>query len=764
MDLPRELIARIKTLTPGQLRELLEPLGPDEQASILDALLSDEGAPPSLPPKPRGRPRLHTSEERAALQREKNRRRAKEVTRAGQDIGQIPRCVDPSRRLAASKSVVQYALTYHRTLVHAELAEYHHILARKAELVVHEGGWFAMAFPRGGGKSTWCEIVVEWALLNGYKRWPLLIHATEPLSLQSFKNIKTSLSGNQLLAQDYPESVYPLQKLEGSARMAEGQRCCGEKTDVYLGADRLVLPTIPPEELDRWAKESFSDWTPRPTGGSRLTVASITGGLRGKVVTNANLERIRPDLAIADDPQTRESAKSYTQSLFRLQTLKGDIEYLSGGFGQMSLLVPGTVIYQGDMVYQMLDRSLNPEFRGETHKMMISFPSDLDFWNEYRDLRRNLLLSDSSMVPLNDFYLANRDRADAGAVVSWPALFNKSEVSGIQHAMNLYLKDPEAFASEAQNDPITDNSGDQILTPVEAMVIKQSLVPQGTVPAHCTKLAAHIDVQGNILFWSLLGSSSTFEVSVIDYGSYPDQKRWYYALSESLKGYDTEFPADAPLIQMYRAIQVLITILASRKFTREDGLEMSIDKILVDCNYEGSTVIKACSDSPFSGIVIPSTGFGVRARDIPMALRPRKAGETKGHEWIIKPKPDTPRIQYVQMNVNAWKVTLHQMFRTAIGPGSISFWKDNPHRHRMAAEHCNAETARLVTVGERSCVEFEEKPNHPDNHFFDTFVGSLVGLSILGCSVPNAQETELSDRRRTPKVVSRAALQARGRA
>ena len=42
-----------------------------------------------------------------------------------------------------------------------------------------------------------------------------------------------------------------------------------------------------------------------------------------------------------------------------------------------------------------------------------------------------------------------------------------------------------------------------------------------------------IDVQGTLLFWMLCGWEDDFTGYVIDYGTYPDQKRPYFTLRDA---------------------------------------------------------------------------------------------------------------------------------------------------------------------------------------------------------------------------------------
>ncbi len=52
------------------------------------------------------------------------------------------------------------------------------------------------------------------------------------------------------------------------------------------------------------------------------------------------------------------------------------------------------------------------------------------------------------------YYAAHRKEMDEGAVVAWPERYNVDELSAIQHAMNLKLRDELAFMAEYQQEPI----------------------------------------------------------------------------------------------------------------------------------------------------------------------------------------------------------------------------------------------------------------------------------------------------------------------
>lgn len=756
-------IALLARTDEQQFSTLLAEFAPDEQFALLDAILDAPTTPlPTSSPAPIRKQTRSDAAYTAKLERDRLRQR--KLAESGRDIGAIPQCVDPCRRHRCRFSLLEHLRTYHPATYNRPFAQYHRAAADRIETAIFDGGWFAMAMPRGGGKTAMCEGAVEWALLHGHKRWPLLIGPTEEKALASLKNLKAELSLNPLLLEDFPEVILSIAALEGSARRCEGQLCCGIPTIPYWGTHKVVLPTIPPDEWERWATQFDELGVPRPVrvGGHRVSVGGLTGSLRGLSEKTPELEMIRPDFALADDPQTRESAKSYSQSEYRRQILTGDIAYLSGGQQKMSVVVPCTVIYNGDMADQLLDRNLNPEWRAERHRMLITLPERMDLWDQYAEIRREALRENKSTEDATAFYVENQEEMDRGAEASWPERYFADEISAIQHAMNLKIRDEVSFWAEAQNEPIADAQMEAVLCPINTIMKKQTHVPQYVVPHYAQKLSAHIDVQASLLYYTVAAASLRFETAVIDYGSVPDQSRTYFTLAESLRFLSDEFPGYTPDVQLYKGIQAAIAMLATRIFKREDGAEMGIGRILVDCGYMSAVVIKACRESPFSNIVLPAQGLPIKAKDTPFSLRKRKDGESKGHGWIVKPKPDTPSVLYGQVDANMWKTQVHGMFNTEVGDGSLALWKDRAERHRMFAQHLHGENPTLVEANENKVVEWDLKPDHPDNHLFDNIANCLVGLSMQGCVLPS-QETVEEDDYRTPKVVTRESLSHRRR-
>ena len=83
-----------------------------------------------------------------------------------------------------------------------------------------DGGLFAMAMPRGSGKTSICECACIWAVLNGHRDFVCLIGSDEGHAMDMLESIKTELDSNDLLMDDYREVIKPIRCLDGIAKGA----------------------------------------------------------------------------------------------------------------------------------------------------------------------------------------------------------------------------------------------------------------------------------------------------------------------------------------------------------------------------------------------------------------------------------------------------------------------------------------------------------------------------------------------------------------
>jgi hypothetical protein len=65
--------------------------------------------------------------------------------------------------------------------------------------------------------------------------------------------------------------------------------------------------------------------------------------------------------------------------------------------------------------------------------------------------------------------------------------------------------------------------------------------------------------------------------------------------------------------------------------------------------------------------------------------------------------------------------------------GCLSLFGTNSETHRMFAEHLTSEYFVKTEARGRVVDEWKQRPEQPDNHWFDCLVGSAVAASMQGC-------------------------------
>ncbi|MBT5610095.1 MAG: hypothetical protein HOJ57_29410, partial [Lentisphaerae bacterium] len=142
--------------------------------------------------------------------KEAARARNASLSAAGRDIGGLPEVVDPERRERCRTSFRSFCEAYFMLTFHLEWSDDHLRVIAKIEQAVLHGGLFAMAMPRGSGKSSLAECACLWAMLYGHRDFVTLIGSDEGHALGMLDSIKTELESNDLLLEDFPAVCYPI--------------------------------------------------------------------------------------------------------------------------------------------------------------------------------------------------------------------------------------------------------------------------------------------------------------------------------------------------------------------------------------------------------------------------------------------------------------------------------------------------------------------------------------------------------------------------
>jgi len=654
--------------------------------------------------------------------REAKNRHERNLTESIQDIGSIPGIVNQARRDSCENDLRKYCETYHASAFDKAWGDDQLLVIQKLEQVVLRGGQIALAMPRGSGKTTLAVKASEWALLYGHRRWVALVGATSPKAIRLLRGIRTSLRFNDLLLEDFPEVCFPLRKLEGQARRAIGQKTNGIETLITWENEEIVFPTVVGSK----------------SSGSVITVAGITGDIRGQQKQLADGSIIRPDIAICDDPQTKGSASSATQTADRLGILNGDILGLAGPGVCIAVVVPITVIANRDMADQLMDRTESPEWDSVRTKMLYGEPSgeSIKLWDTYREIRHSDLLNNGDGGPAREFYGENQDAMDDGLRAGWPARMVPTDISAIQHAMDLRFRNEAAFLSEYQNQP-QESDKDDTLT-AKDLARRVGYTERYVAPATADRIVAFIDVQKEALFYVIMSFSNDYTGTIIDYGAWPEQGTTNFVYG-SIRHKLSELYRGAGFEDVLKeGLSGLCETILDRTYRDDQGDERSISRVLVDANWGQSrnAIYRWCITCKWKGIVLPSHGKFVGASTEPLnANVGRKPGIKIGTHWRISRTQETGN-RYVLYDANFWKSFVFSRFATEPGRrGSLVFYSARPHVHETIIGHCKAEYPVRVMGRGREVDEWKMQPGAPDNHWFDGIVGCHVAAGIEGCTM-----------------------------
>jgi hypothetical protein len=334
----------------------------------------------------------------------KTRSRARNLalSLAGRDIGELPEVANGPRKERAAADFRFFCDSYFPLTFSLPWSDDHLKVIARIEQAVLRGGLFALAMPRGSGKSSISECACIWAVLYGHREFVCLIGSDEGHAMDMLDAIKMELDGNDLLLDDFPEVVFPIHCLDGIANRCNGQLYRGERTHIDWTAREVVLPTVPGSKAS----------------GAIIKVAGITGRIRGMKYKRADSRTVRPSLVVLDDPQTDESARSLSQCATRESILAGAVLGLAGPGRKISGIMPCTVIRPGDMADNILSRDKHPEWSGERTKMVYAFPTDEKLWHRYAEIRAESLRNGREGVEATEFYREHREAMDAGS--RWP--------------------------------------------------------------------------------------------------------------------------------------------------------------------------------------------------------------------------------------------------------------------------------------------------------------------------------------------------------
>jgi hypothetical protein len=688
-------------------------------------------APPPEPPDDQGD---RVRQRQAAISREQSKQ--------SREIGEPIDIADVGRRESCRESLRLFCETYNPEAFALGWSEDHLRVIARIEEAATLGALYALAMPRGSGKSTICRMAALWIVSYSICRYLFLIGANKDKAEDTLTTIKTLIRFLPTYVDDFPEIAGPAIALGGIANRASGQICKGRSTLIEWASDRIVLPTVPPPA--NWtagcSTRAVREDGMAPSSGLVISTSGLTGdGIRGSLLTLSTGELVRPDFVLIDDPQTDESAHSKTQNATRKKLISADVLGMAGPGQRISAVMPCTVIAKGDCADEILDRTKNPLWRGERMKLLRSLPTNLKAWEPYFEVYdAGALAEPPDFTEANAYYLAHRAELDAGAEASWAERKLDEEVSAVQHAMHLYHRDRWAFFSEYQNDPLTEDTG-PVAKRLDAGVLaaRRNGVPRLQVPRECTRLTAFIDCGKEVLWYVVVGWDERFSGGVVDYGWWPAQHKEYFVNADPPRPMSDLYPGFSEEQLLFAGLADLTEVILGRQYKRHGTAEvLSVDRCLIDEGWQDKVVYQFCRESAFTAILLPSKGHVPKTLGAtPMSRWQARPGERAAKagqpSWRVGPV-GTGKGRHCLFETNEWKTfTAERLTTPPGGGGCLQLFEETSEGHRLLADHCTAELGVSATTDDgRRFTRWEKKPNR-DNHLWDCVVGCAVGAGTL---------------------------------
>lgn len=660
----------------------------------------------------------------------RERTRQAEQARSGSDLGTIPKPKSPKRRAKAEQSLLAFAETYFAERFTLEWAPHHLLEFEHIERVIRMGGRQVIGDPRGDGKTTRLEVAIMWAVIAvQLHQYAALLTAVGKHASKRVNSIKTALLTNDTLAADFPEVCWPIRKMGGIANRCAGMHIggapCWPAAESVWAKTRIVLPTV----------------AGCGCSGAVIEAAGLLEATRGLNHATAAGEIIRPTLALIDDPQTNRSARSTLQSEEREEAISAGILYLPGPTRKISALASVTVIQPGDLADRLLDREQHPEWHGIRNKMLSTWPTRMDLWDEYADIYRDELAEGGHGVRATRYYRKHRAEMDAGAAVSWEAR-KEDASSALENAMQKFIEDRGSFFSEMQNEPEIDvQEGAVDVLPAAAIAAKVSGYQRWEIPPACERLTWFVDVHKQLLYWAVCAWEQGFTGYVIDYGTWPEQKAQYFDLRHARQTISGDRRVTAGTLEgkIAQALDHCFGEICGRKWQRKDGAVMDLELGLVDANWGECTqaVYDVClqAKTKYGRRIMPSHGMPFGPAKMPISRWDRKKTGRKGlwgDEWHVPPPGRGRALRHVLFDHGRRLSFLHRRLATPAGdPGSLYLFHAPPNRHRLMSEHLTAEKGSKVSGTYGDLIVWTLIPGR-DNHWLDCLSGCCTAESVLG--------------------------------
>lgn len=397
------------------------------------------------------------------ISKAKDRERHARKKALANDIGRLPRVADPERRERCRQSLPLFMRTYCMGaggFLKSEPSQRMGEIITHLQSVVQSGGRTHIRMARAHGKSSFIKGACVYALAYGFRRFIVAVAARKGDASAMIDDIFTMCEEGETFAADFPEIAVPIRKLGGIMQRAQNQTHKGKRTKIEKTAERIVLPTIEGSAA----------------AGAVLVARGFKGAARGLVRGS-----MRPDLVLFDDLQDDKAAHNPRTVQTYDEMVEKNFLGLGGHDKQIAAFMTSTPICPDDLSEVYAAKS---NWKTFTFPMMIAHPECWgmpgDLWQQYFRIKQEAIQDgEPEHIRANAFYSEHRAEMDAGGEVLNPAFYDhETELSGIQHAMNLrFANGEDSFAAEYQMQPVRQHDVIRVSAPLIASRVRVGTFP-----------------------------------------------------------------------------------------------------------------------------------------------------------------------------------------------------------------------------------------------------------------------------------------------
>lgn len=626
----------------------------------------------------------------------------------------IPEIADIKRREACLQDPELFLRTYFSAIFYNPFASHHRAMIQAIYDRCYSGGDKAIAAPRGDGKSQVSISMVAYALLATPIRFPIFIAQTTKKSSKLFKQLKNKFNNPRKFPEffgDFPEITACVNALDGAPQRAPKQHVNGVKTDILWTQDKIRLPYI----------EGC------PFSGKMVVYFGLDAAIRGE-----GDDEDRPDLAVIDDPETREVAFSPTNQHQVIEDMiDGDVAGLAGPNKRISRVVLTTIQNRKCYSYRVTSRTHKATFEGDRYGILSSWPERDDLWQEYVAKRQSdQSAGDRNGKTATQFYLDNMEDMKRGAALTNPYRFvsekdsegNPIEVDALQAFYNRVADwGLDRVLAELQNEPREDEIPESLGINPGLVAGRMSGLAHAEVPPGA-KIFFGCDVGKYKLDWCKVAFHGNCVGTVIDYGEW--------------------------------------RVIGTDKTSSDESTELAILRALHELRRYALAENRPDFGFIDSGDFTPAIYEFIRQTGAPLVAskghddsRISYSGEnTEKKRYFDNCRADWQQEQGIWLynfNAHHWKNEVHQRFTTKtfddshqFNEGSLSVWAtQDPKVHLPYSQEICAEERQEVFIEGKGLVK-KWVVKSKRNHKLDATAMALCAAACMGIKVvPRVQPT-----------------------